>query len=146
MFKIIDPQHISKRSFTTNKNFTVNNTTSGSFGNFVARAISGSHHNYNTGSDTVTHIVSGSISSSYYALPTYHVIRKLYYKDIHNRFQTKKNIKTEWFDNANVFSIPRNLIGERIKPGSLKLSDTSRGQTWDFYSGWQSLMMKRRVN
>ena len=131
MFKIIDPQNISKRSFKSNKKFTVDNTTSASFGNFVARAISGSHHNYNTGSDTVTHIVSGSISSSYYALPTYHVIRKLYYKDIHNRFQTKKNIKTEWFDNANVFSIPRNLIGERIKPGSLKLSDTSRGQTWD---------------
>jgi hypothetical protein len=131
MFKIIDPQHISKRSFTTNKNFTVNNTTSGSFGNFVARAISSSAHNYVSASDTITHIISGSVTSSYYSLPTYHVIGKLYYNDIHNRFQTKKNIKTEWFDNANVFSIPRNLIGERIKPGSLKLSDTSRGQTWD---------------
>ena len=131
MYKLIDPQNISKRSFTTNKKFTVTNNDSASFGNFAIRAISSSHHNYATSSDTVTHIVSGSISSSYYALPTYSVIKKLYYEDIHRRFNTKKLQKTELFTAANVFSIPRNLIGERIKPGSVKLSDTSLGQTFD---------------
>ena len=131
MYKLIDPQNISKRSFTTNKKFTVTNNDSASFGNFAIRAISSSHHNYATSSDTVTHIVSGSISSSYYALPTYSVIKKLYYEDIHKRFNTKKLQKTELSTAANVFSIPRNLIGERIKPGSVKLSDTSLGQTFD---------------
>ena len=131
MYKLIDPQNISKRSFTTNKKFTVTNNDSASLGNFAIRAISSSHHNYATSSDTVTHIVSGSISSSYYALPTYSVIRKLYYEDIHRRFNTKKLQKTELSTTANVFSIPRNLIGERIKPGSVKLSDTSLGQTFD---------------
>ena len=131
MYKLIDPQNISKRSFTTNKKFTVTNNDSASFGNFVARAISGSHHNYVSASDTITHVISGSVTSSYYALPTYGVISKLYYRDINNMFNPKKLQKTELFDNANVFSIPRNLIGERIKPGTIKLSDTSRGQTFD---------------
>ena len=131
MFKIIDPQNISKRSFKSNKKFTVDNTTSASFGNSVVRAISGSHWNYDTGSDTVTHIVSGSISSSYYALPTYNVIRKLYYKDPHDTFGYRQKINRVLQGKANVFSIPRNLIGENIKPGSVKLSDTSKGITFD---------------
>ena len=101
MYKLIDPQNISKRSFTTNKKFTVTNNDSASLGNFAIRAISSSHHNYATSSDTVTHIVSGSISSSYYALPTYSVIRKLYYEDIHKRFNTKKLQKTE-LSNSNI--------------------------------------------
>ena len=131
MFKIIDPQNISQRSFTSNKKFTVTNNDSGSFGNFTIRAISGSHHNYVSASDTITHIISGSVTSSYYSFPTYGVIKKLYYNDINKRFNTKKLQKTELFDNANVFSIPRNLIGERIKPGTIKLTDTSLGQTFD---------------
>ena len=77
MFKLIDPQNISKRSFTTNKKFTITNNDSGSFGNFTVRAISGSHHNYASASDTITHVISGSVTSSYYALPTYGVISKL---------------------------------------------------------------------
>ena len=53
MFKLIDPQNISKRSFLSHKTFTVTHTTSGSYGNFVVQALSGSKHNYVSGSDLV---------------------------------------------------------------------------------------------
>jgi|TARA_R110000824_G_scaffold1362_1_gene6896 hypothetical protein len=142
MFKLIDPQKKSIRSFKSYKTFNVTNNTSASYGNFVVRAISGSHHNYNTGSDTVTHIVSGSISSSYYALPTYLLVRNKYYLNPNGADPTvyrrskdalydHKNINKELQEKANVFSIPRGLFGEKIKPGSIKLSDTSNSITFD---------------
>ena len=131
MFKLIDPQKKSIRSFKSHKTFNVTNNTSASYGNFVVRAISGSHHNYDTGSDTVTHIVSGSISSSYYALPTYFLVRNKYYNDPHDALWDHKNINKELQEKANVFSIPRGLFGEKIKPGSIKLSDTSNSITFD---------------
>ena len=131
MFKLIDPQKKSIRSFKSYKTFNVTNNTSASYGNFVVRAISGSHHNYDTGSDTVTHIVSGSISSSYYALPTYFLVRNNYYNNPHDALWDHKNINKELQEKANVFSIPRGLFGEKIKPGSIKLSDTSNSITFD---------------
>ena len=131
MFKIVDPQKQSIRSFKTHKTFKVTNNDSASFGNFVVRAISGSSHNYSTGSDTITHIVSGSISSSYAALPTYHMVKSTYYTDPNDSIYDHKNINKKLQEKANVFSIPRGLFGEEIKPGSIKLSDTSNSITFD---------------
>lgn len=131
MFKLIDPQKKSIRSFKSHKTFNVTNNTSASYGNFVIRAISGSTYNYDTGSDTVTHIVSGSISSSYYATPTYFLVKGKYYNDPYDALYDHKNINKELLHKATVFSIPRNLFGEEIKPGSIKLSDTSNNITFD---------------
>ena len=131
MFKIVDPQNQSIRSFKTHKTFNVTNNDSASFGNFVVRAISGSFRNYSTGSDTMTHIVSGSVSSSYAALPTYHMVKSTYYTDPNDSIYDHKNIIKKLQEKANVFSIPRGLFGEEIKPGSIKLSDTSNSITFD---------------
>jgi hypothetical protein len=136
MFKLIDPQNISKRSFLSHKTFTVTHATSGSYGNFVVQALSGSKHNYTSGSDLVTHIVSGSgtsgeVSSSYYAKPTYFVLNQLHYDNKLNSFETNRYTKRELHQSSSIFSIPRNLYGERIKKGSVKLSDISNGITFD---------------
>lgn len=131
MFKLLDPQKQSVRSFKSYKTFNVTNNTSASYGNFVVRAISGSIYNYATGSDTVTRIISGSISSSYYATPTYFLVKKMYYNDPYDVLYDHKNINKELLHKATVFSIPRNLFGEQIKPGSIKLSDTSNNITFD---------------
>ena len=49
-----------------------------------------------------------------------------------NKENTKTiNINRVLQDKANIFSIPRDLIGEKIKPGSVKLSDTSKGIDFD---------------
>ena len=136
MFKLIDPQNISKRSFLSHKTFTVTHTTSGSYGNFVVQALSGSKHNYVSGSDLVTHVVSGSgtsgeVSSSYYARPTWFTINQLHYNNKLNSFETNRFSKRELHQSASIFSIPRNLYGERIKKGSINLSDVSNGITVD---------------
>ena len=136
MFKLIDPQNISKRSFLSHKTFTVTHTTSGSYGNFVVQALSGSKHNYVSGSDLVTHVVSGSgtsgeVSSSYYARPTWFTINQLHYNNKLNSFERNRFSKRELHQSASIFSIPRNLYGERIKKGSINLSDVSNGITFD---------------
>ena len=136
MFKVIDPQNITKRSFLSHKTFTVTHTTSGSYGNFVVQALSGSKHNYVSGSDLVTHIVSGSgtsgeVSSSYYARPTYFLLKQLHYDNKLNSFETNTLTKRELHQSSSIFSIPRNLYGERIKKGSVKLSDVSNEITFD---------------
>ena len=55
----------------------------------------------------------------------------MYYSDPHDMFGYRININRVLQDKANIFSIPRDLIGEKIKPGSVKLSDTSKGIDFD---------------
>ena len=58
MFKNLDPQDVSKKSFHTFKNFTFNNNDSGS-GVFAVKARSGSLYNYVSSSDDIIGITSG---------------------------------------------------------------------------------------
>tara|TARA_R100000664_G_C2756798_1_gene144778 strand:- start:2671 stop:3666 length:996 start_codon:yes stop_codon:yes gene_type:complete len=135
MFRDIDRKNVSIKRFETNKTFTLTHNDSGS-GLFAVRAVSKSLYNYDSGSDIITTITSGSITTNYYALPTWHTINKMYYKDASNPIGVFGNSNTtstkrELHTSASVFSIPKDLFGERIKPGTFELSDTSRGTTFD---------------
>ena len=80
MFKNLDPQDIKVKPFKSFKNFTFTNNDSGS-GVFLVKARSGSYKQYVSSSDAITHIISGSVTSSFFALPTWNMINKTFYKD-----------------------------------------------------------------
>ena len=135
MFKNLDQQETSLKSFQAFKNFTWTNNDSGSR-IYAIKAVSQSQHNYASASDTITNFITGSTTQSFYALPTWHVVNNLYYKrasEPYGSFGGNDVTKTnrELHTTARVFSIPREVFGEELKPGSIRLSDTSNGQTWD---------------
>jgi len=140
MFKTLESSDKSRRVIETFKSFLSTNNDSGS-GVYAIKARSGSYHNYVSSSDEITTITSGSISTNFFGLPTWNLINTKYYK-----FFSLNTPKTAYFPfgienysqqsrslylSSSVFSITRDLYGEEIKPGSVKLSDTSNGQTWD---------------
>jgi len=137
MFKNLDPQDKSVRPFKAFKNFTSNNNDSGS-GVFAVSAISSSFRNYISGSDTNTQIVSGSTTTNYFALPTWNCINNIFYKNFNTStpfqlysIQDFAKQTRELHDTAQIISVARELIGEEIKPGSINLSATIGGVTYD---------------
>ena len=158
MFKNLDPQDKSVRPFKAFKNFTSTNNDSGS-GVFAVSAISSSFRNYTSGSDTNTQVVSGSTTTNYFALPTWNVVNTMFYKnfkafydrgrpfaevgEILPRLTSKFNPfhllsiqdfskqSRELHTTAQVISVGKGLYGEEIKPGSINLSATVGGATYD---------------
>ena len=130
MFKNLDPQDISKKSFQTFKNFTFNNNDSGS-GVFAVKARSGSLFNYVSASDNVVTITSGSITTNYFSSPTWHMLNNTFYSTHGQDYVNPERSKRELHVSASVISVGRDLFGEQIKPGSVILSDTSLGATRD---------------
>lgn len=130
MFKNLDPQDVSKKSFQTFKNFTFNNNDSGS-GVFAVKARSGSLYNYVSSSDDIIGITSGSVTTNYFSLPNWHMLNQTFYsahgKEYANPERTHRGLHTS----ASIISVGRDLFGERIKPGSIVLSDTSLSATRD---------------
>lgn len=140
MFKTLESSDKSRRVIETFKSFLSTNNDSGS-GVYAIKARSGSYHNYVSSSDEITTITSGSISTNFFGLPTWNLINTKYYRffslntpknayfpfGIENYSQQSRSL----YLSSSVFSITRDLYGEEIKPGSVKLSDTSNGQTWD---------------
>ena len=117
------------------KNFTFTNNDSGS-GVFLVKARSGSYKQYVSSSDAITHIISGSVTSSFFALPTWNMINKTFYKDSDKPFQSFGNNDTtkenrEFNVSASIINVARDLYGEQIKPESIQLSATVGGQTFD---------------
>ena len=132
MFKNLDPQDIKVKPFKTFKNFTFTNNDSGS-GVFLIKARSGSYKQYVSSSDAITHIISGSVTSSFYALPTWNMINKTFYKDNDKPFRTfgnNSNNNRELNVSASVISVAREIIGEEIKPGSIELTTTIDSKTY----------------
>lgn len=132
MFKNLDPQDIKVKPFKTFKNFTFTNNDSGS-GVFLIKARSGSYKQYVSSSDAITHIISGSVTSSFYALPTWNMINKTFYKDNDKPFRTfgnNSNNNRELNVSASVISVAREIIGEEIKPGSVELTTTIDSKTY----------------
>ena len=76
MFKNLDPLDITKKPFKTFKNFTFTNNDSGS-GVWGIKARSGSSFNYTSASDAITEVVSGSVTTRYYGLPTWHMLNQI---------------------------------------------------------------------
>lgn len=130
MFKNLDPQDISKKSFQTFKNFTFNNNDSGS-GIFAIKARSGSLFNYVSASDDIVGITSGSITTNYFSSPTWHMLNNTFYSSHGQDYVNPERSKRELHISASVISVGRDLFGEQIKPGSVILSDTSLGATRD---------------
>ena len=134
MFKNLDPQDISKKPFSSFKNFTFTNNDSGS-GVWLVKARSGSQYNYDSGSDSVTNIVSGSVTTRYFGLPTWHFLNKVFYKDADKPYRTFGNNNPnvehrELHTSASVISVARGIYGEQIKPESVDLDITINGNTF----------------
>ena len=134
MLKNLDPKDISIKPFKSFKNFTFTNNDSGS-GVWLIRARSGSMFSYVSSSDSTTTITSGSTTTNYFALPTWHTINKLFYKDTSNPFNvfggydsTKQN--RELHTSASIINVSREIFGEKIKPESINLSLTTDGKTY----------------
>ena len=130
MFKNLDPQDVSKKSFQTFKNFTFNNNDSGS-GVFAVKARSGSLFNYVSASDDIVTITTGSITTNYFSLPNWHMLNQTFYSSHGQDYVNPEVSNRQLHTSASVISVARELFGEQIKPGSVILSDTSLGATRD---------------
>tara|TARA_A100001201_G_scaffold6909_1_gene11222 strand:- start:312 stop:1304 length:993 start_codon:yes stop_codon:yes gene_type:complete len=135
MFKNLDPQDISKKSFKTFKNFTFTHNDSGS-GVFIVKARSGSALNYDSGSDHKTSVTtSGSAVKNYFAIPTWNLVNKMFYLDAAKPYLTFGNNdphkeNRELNVSASIINISRDTFGEQIKTGSLDLDVTIGGNTF----------------
>ena len=134
MFKNLDPQDISKKPFSSFKNFTFTNNDSGS-GVWLVKARSGSQYNYDSGSDSVTNIVSGSVTTRYFGLPTWHFLNKVFYKDADKPYRTFGNNdpykeNRELNTNTNIISVARGVYSEQIKPESVDVDNTIGSNTF----------------
>jgi len=140
MFKNIDPANKSIKPYKVYKDFTLTHNHSAS-GYVVLRADGSSTFNFNTGSaasqsfgDYDRYTKKFSLGT-YYDIPNYRLINKLYYRDADKPYQTfggnqTKVQKRQLHNTARIFSIPQNLFGEKVKPLSVELEDTSNGKTF----------------
>tara|TARA_B100001113_G_scaffold316313_1_gene283024 strand:- start:5 stop:1012 length:1008 start_codon:yes stop_codon:yes gene_type:complete len=140
MFKNIDPTNKSIKPYKVFKDFTLTNNHSAS-GYFVLRGTKSSRFNFLSGSaasqsfGTYSRYTSKYSLGTYYDIPNYHAINKLYYLDSHEPYDVfggnnTKIQKRTIHDSVRIISIPQNLFGEKVKPGSIELEDTSNGKTF----------------
>ena len=106
MFKNLDPQDISKKSFQTFKNFTFNNNDSGS-GVFAIKARSGSLYNYVSSSDDIVAITTGSITTNYFSLPNWHMLNQTFYSSHGQDYVNPNKSKRELHTSASIINVPR---------------------------------------
>jgi hypothetical protein len=159
MLRNVQPQDVSIDPFKTHKRFQFTNVDSGS-GIYGLRGVSGSIYNFISGSATSQSFGSyNSLSASlgksdtyslgtYYSLPLYYSINNLYYERFSkNPKLSKSSGRKEPFlsygptnpnkqyrllhDQCSIISIPQKLIGEEIKPRSVRLTDNSTNVTFD---------------
>ena len=157
MLRNVHPQDVSIDPFKTYKRFQFTNVDSGS-GVYGLRGVSGSYHNFITGSAASKSFgVYNSLSESlnkepyslgtYYSLPLYYTINNLYYERFSNNPKLPKSSgRTEPFlsfgatnpnkqyrilhNSCSVISIQQDLIGEEIKPKSVQVTDNSTDVTF----------------
>lgn len=157
MLRNVHPQDVSIEPFKTYKRFQFTNVDSGS-GVYGLRGVSGSYHNFTTGSAAsqsfgVYNSLSESINKepyslgTYYSLPLYYTINNLYYERFSNNPKLPKSSgRTEPFlsfgatnpnkqyrilhNSCSVISIQQDLIGEEIKPKSVQVTDNSTDVTF----------------
>ena len=131
MFKNLDLDNDATiKSFQSFKNFTFTNNDSGS-GVFAIKARSGSKFNYVSSSDATITITTGSVSTNYFGLPTYTMLHNLFYSKHGREYVNTGSMNRNLHNSASVISVARELYGEKIKPGSIELSATVGGQTFD---------------
>ena len=128
MFKRLDPRDINITPFKVYKEFTVTNSDSGS-GVYGFRAISSSIYNF----DTTTSTKTTFDSASFYHIPSWFMINHMYYRDTQNNYNNFGQNNGRQYRllhaSASIISVSKDLYGERIKPGSVTLSDDSGAST-----------------
>ena len=140
MFKTFKDGDTSVESFKTHKQFTVTDMDSGS-GVFGFSVESGSAHIFSSGSADSASFFEGTPSpdnkpfATYYALPSWFTINQLYYarKDEPYNSYGIGNVadkKMTLHGTAQVITIPQQLFGEEIKPGSVTITDNGGATTY----------------
>ena len=142
MFKNIDPTNKSIKPYKVYKDFTLthNNNGDGS-GYYVLRGEDGNRNYFLTTTAASQSFGTYNIyteefsQGTFYDIPNWHSVNKLYYKDSNEPYNTfggnDTNIqKREIHNTVRIFSIPQDLFGEKIKPGSIELEDTSNNKTF----------------
>ncbi len=158
MLRNVHPQDVSIEPFKTHKRFQFGTADTGS-GVYGLRGVSGSYHNFNTGSaDSQSFGVYNDLSASlgksdkfslgtYYSVPLYYTINNIYYERYSNNPKLPgptgrkepylsygpTNINKQHrllHDSCSVISIPQELFGEEIKPGSITVTDNSTDVTF----------------
>lgn len=140
MFKNIDPTNKSIKPYKVYKDFTLTHNQSAS-GHVVLRASNASTFNFMTGSaasqsfGTYNGTTKQFSLGTHYDIPNWHSINRLYYKNWDKPFEVfgVNNNKIQYrqlHNTARIFTIPQELFGEKVKPGSIELEDTSNGKTF----------------
>ena len=128
MFKRLDPRDINITPWKAYKEFTVTNVDSGS-GVYGFRAVSSSIQGF----DTSTSAKTTFSSASFYHLPTWFMINRMYYKDTGNNFNNFGQNNGKQYrllqPSSSIISVPQKLFGERIRPKSITLTDDSGAST-----------------
>jgi len=138
MLKRLDPRDINITPFKVYKEFTVTNIDSGS-GIYGFRAISSSLYSFDPNTATKTTFDS----ASFYHIPTWFMINKMYYRqrgsgiertvgtlNPFNNFGQNSNKQYRLLHaSASIISVSKELYGERIRPKSITLTDDSTSET-----------------
>ena len=157
MLRNVHPQDVSIEPFKVYKRFQFTTADTGS-GVYGLRGVSGSFHNFITDTaESQSFGVYNSLSASlnknpyslgtYYSLPLYYTINNLYYERFSNNPKLPKSSgRTEPFlsfgatnpnkqyrilhNSCSIISIQQDLVGEEIKPKSVKVTDNSTDVTF----------------
>jgi hypothetical protein len=139
MFKNIDPDNVSIKPFNVYKSFTFTQNDSGS-GVFGLEGISGSitYGSFDPESSPSQSYSKTNYpySQSFFKEPLYFGIKHLYYKNTKDLMYSfggndsrKENRKLH--NRISVITVPKDFYGEKIVPGSVKLTDNSSDVTFD---------------
>ena len=133
MFRRIPPDDIEITPFKSHKDFSFTNANSGSQV-YAFKAVSQSLFNYVSSSDylefTFPHPTA---SQGFYKTPSYFWARNRYYNSfedrdvgpINNFGGSGKFASLTLHNQLNILSIPSPFYGEKIKPGSVEITDNS---------------------
>ena len=164
--KNLEPEDVLISSFQVHKSFTFTEADSGS-GVYAVNLVKGTDsnsYNYNPSSADSSSFGTGSADSpktrTFFHVPLYHSINKLYYKDIDNirgyvdyfrgvptssdaifNYTSTRNLydtnlplriphTRQLKNNAVLITVPQKFYGEHIKPTSIKLTDNSTSKTF----------------
>jgi len=166
IMKNLEPEDILISSFQVHKTFTFTNTDSGSgvYGIPLVKGTDSNLYSYSLSTAASSSFGSGSSDSpktrTFYHVPLYHTINKLYYKDINNMkgyidyvrgvpTNTKgadKYVSTRELYNTSaslvrphtrrlhntgtLITVPQKFYGEYINPFSVRLTDDSTNSTF----------------
>ena len=134
MFKNVDPSDVSVKQFCTNKRFTVSDADSGS-GVFGLTGTSSSNYAFavDTADKTTFTNTTQPLSHSFFHIPVFRQIKHMYYRDWPNPYNSycfaSESIR-KLHGTCTAITVPRELYGEKVNPGSIKLTDDSADSTF----------------